>query len=106
MSTTTVEPLRSQCSCTDYTAGDYRRAAVALWGEAGAVAHDLPALAPAAARAARRAAHRLGITAYGHCVGLTRVDWTDGPRITIASSLFAEGRARVADTMIHEMLHA
>nr|ABG29057.1 hypothetical protein [Rhodococcus aetherivorans I24] len=50
----------------------------------------------------------IGITAYGGCVGLTRAGHPalDGPRITIASNLFAVGRRRVDDTMAHEMLHA
>lgn len=85
----------------------YRAAATALWGEAGAFAHDaygrarrlypeLPAELPIV----------IGITAYGHCTALTRSGWRYGPRITIASNLFARGRNRVEDTVIHEMLHA
>ena len=85
----------------------YRDAAVALWGEAGAYAHD--------AYARIRAQHFpalpeqlpivIGITAYGRCLGLTRACWDHGPRITVASNLFAQGRRRVDDTMVHEMLH-
>lgn len=85
----------------------YRDAAVALWGEAGAYVHDayarwlhlypeLPDELPIV----------VGITAYGHCNGLTRGEWGHGPRITIFSSLFAQGQHRVADTIAHEMLHA
>ena len=85
----------------------YRDAAVTLWGEAGAYAHDaynrwlprfpeLPDELPIV----------IGITAYGRCIGLTRGDWQHGPRITIASNLFARGRLGVDDTMVHEMTHA
>lgn len=85
----------------------YRDAAVRLWGPAGAYAHDsytrslplypgLPESLPIV----------IGITAYGHCIGLTRPDWTTGPRITLFSSLFAAGTHQVDDVMIHEMLHA
>jgi hypothetical protein len=85
----------------------YKDAAVALWGEAGAFAHDcyarnrglypeLPDELPIV----------IGIAAYGHCVGLTRAVWPGGPRISLASQRFAEGRNLVEDTMIHEMLHA
>lgn len=86
----------------------YRSAAEALWGEAGAYAHHaytrlrtehLPAL-PAELPIV------IGITAYGHCLGLTRSDWEDGPRITLASNLFAAGHRRVDDTLLHEMVHA
>lgn len=74
-----------------------------------------------------------GITAYGKCIGLTRSGWEHGPRITIASNMFAThetgsgariirgddgaltvvppriiagGKNIVADIMVHEMLHA
>lgn len=85
----------------------YRAAAEALWGEAGVLVHD--------AYARHRAEHFpelpdelpivIGITAYGHCVGLTRADWSWGPRITIGSNLFAQGWRRVDDTVLHEMVH-
>lgn len=85
----------------------YRDAATILWGDAGAYAHDayarlrgelypgLPESLPIV----------IGITAYGHCIGLTRSDWTSGPRITLFSSAFARGRRYVDDILIHEMLH-
>ncbi len=109
----------------------YRAAAVTLWGEAGAAAHDayshwrvkvfpeLPEQMPIV----------IGITAYGACAGLTRYRAStrlplviginagsagteptyfrrDGTaRISIASNVFAHGRGAVADVMVHEMLH-
>ncbi len=86
----------------------YRDAAVTLWGEAGAYAHDV--------YARFRAQHFpelpdqvpivIGITAYGHCIGLTRSGWQHGPRITIASNQFKTGRHAVDDVLVHEMLHA
>jgi len=48
----------------------------------------------------------IGITAYGRCIGLTRPHWEQGPRITIASNMFAKGTGAVDDIMVHEMLHA
>lgn len=85
----------------------YRDAATLLWGDAGAYAHDaytrwrplfpeLPDELPIV----------IGITAYGHCVALTRTGWQRGPRISIASNLFKIGPRRVDDAMVHEMLHA
>jgi len=85
----------------------YRDAAIALWGAAGAYVHDsyarmremyLPDLPPGVPIV-------IGITAYGHCDGLTRGWWEHGPRITIASNLFGAGTRLVDDVMIHEMLH-
>jgi SprT-like family len=86
----------------------YRDAAVVLWGDAGAYAHE--------AYARIRAEHYvdlpeqlpivIGLTAYGRCIGLTRPAWEHGPRISVSSSLFARGRLLVDDTLIHEMLHA
>ena len=86
-----------------------RDAAIKLWGEAGAYAHDayarfrklyfpdLPEQLPIV----------IGLTAYGHCVGLTRVGWEHGPRIGLHSTmLFWKGNRRVDDTLLHEMLHA
>lgn len=46
------------------------------------------------------------LTAYGHCVGLTRAGWQHGPRISLFSPAFDEGRGYVEDIVIHEMLHA
>jgi hypothetical protein len=94
-----------ECSSRSYIS--YKDAAVKLWGEAGEHCHDcysearqlyfpeLPEQLPIV----------MGITAYGHCVGLTRPDWEHGPRITIASNLFNVGANRVADTIVHECLH-
>jgi hypothetical protein len=84
----------------------YRDAAEVLWGEAGAFAHDaytrnlhlypgLPAELPIVC----------GLTAYGACVGMTRLGWRAGPRISLFSPLFSAGHRRVEDTVIHEMLH-
>ncbi|MPZ14359.1 MAG: hypothetical protein GEU73_08030 [Chloroflexi bacterium] len=92
-------------SYTDYMTS-YREAAVALWGEAGAFAHDaygrwlalypgLPEQLPIV----------IGITAYGKCWGLTRPTWEHDPRITLSSSIFAKGTRVVDDVMVHEMLH-
>lgn len=84
----------------------YREAAVTLWGDAGAYAHDsytrhrhlcpgLPAELPIV----------IGISAYGGCDGLTRADWRHGPRISLASTLFRSGERAVDDVMLHEMVH-
>lgn len=85
----------------------YRAAAEALWGDAGAYAHDaydrirlalypeLPGQLPIV----------IGITAYGHCDGLTRSSWRHGPRISLASAAFGRGRRWVDDVLTHEMLH-
>lgn len=86
----------------------YRDAAEALWGEAGVCAHDaydrfrqelfpgdLPGQIPIV----------IGITAYGHCEGLTRSGWSHGPRISLSSSAFGRGRRYVDDIVVHEMLH-
>jgi hypothetical protein len=86
---------------------DYREAAITLWGDAGSYVHaayarwlplfpELPESLPIV----------MGITAYGKCIGLTRAGWEHGPRITIASNLFKQGRLMVDDVMVHEMLHA
>ena len=88
---------------------DYRRAAEVLWGDAGAFLVDeqqrmnadyfdgeLPPLPVV-----------IGITAYGKCIGVTRPEmYTGVPRITIASNLFKRGAQPVADTLVHEMVHA
>ncbi len=92
---------------TTTVATSYRDAAITLWGEAGAYAHDayqrwlhlfpeLPAEVPIV----------MGITAYGGCVGKTNPEWQHGPRITIASNHFKASRRAVDDVMVHEMLHA
>lgn len=85
----------------------YRVAAEVLWGEAGAYAHDaydriraelypgLPGQLPIV----------IGITAYGHCHGLTRSAWRHGPRISLASTAFGRGARWVDDILTHEMLH-
>lgn len=85
----------------------YRDAAESLWGEAGIYAHEsyarlrrelfpgLPAQLPIV----------LGLTAYGRCVGLTRAEWVHGPRISVFSPAFGEGRKYVDDILVHEMLH-
>ena len=95
---------------TTYT--EYRQAAVWIWGPAGEFAADefrrinrehfagsIPPLPIA-----------IGLTAYGHCIGLTREHST--PRISLASEIFngssrqRGGPLSVSDTLIHEMLHA
>jgi hypothetical protein len=92
------------------THADYRQAARVLWGEAGTFAVD----------EYKRLNKRLfsdelppvpiviGITAYGHCIGLTRREgeWDGGlPRITLAASLFRAGENEVRDVLTHEMIH-
>ena len=81
-----------------------------LWGEAGTYAHDtydrlraefypeLPEQLPIV----------IGLTAYGHCIGLTMRGghWETEPRISLFSPLFGRGRLWVDDVLIHEMLHA
>jgi hypothetical protein len=98
----------------------YRDAAVKFWGAAGACAYDTyarirPALYP---ELPEQLPIVIGITAYGHCIGLTRPGWTTGPRITLPPEVFqgttAEGASRlirggerqVDDVLTHEMLHA
>jgi hypothetical protein len=73
-------------------------------GPAGAYVHDFYARV--------RAVHFpdqlpivIGITAYGHCAGVTRGDWQHGPRISVESRLFDLGRRQVDDLLLHEMLH-
>lgn len=84
----------------------YRDAAAKLWGVAGAYAYDsysrlrseflpdLPGELPIV----------IGLTAYGHCIGLTR--YADEPRISLFSPLFGKGLRQVDDVLVHEMLHA
>lgn len=86
----------------------YRDAAVKLWGDGGAYVHDfydehlhlfpeLPASMPIV----------IGITAYGKCVGLSRLHSStlERQRITIASRAFKRGLGYVSDIMLHEMMH-
>jgi hypothetical protein len=66
-----------------------------LWGEAGAYAHDVYAAhRPLFPELPEQLPIVIGITAYGHCLGLTRGS-KSGPRITLAFNLFATGRRRV-----------
>lgn len=97
----------------------YRAAAVKFWGEAGAYAYDAyarirPVLYP---ELPEQLPMVIGITAYGHCLGLTRGNWKHGPRISLPAEIFqgttAEdarrhvigGTRQVDDTLTHEMLH-
>lgn len=88
---------------------EYRHAATLLWGEAGRYIVDTfdehnrtyfdGALPPVPMV--------IGLTAYGHCVGLTRAhNGRTLPRISIASPWFGHGHHAVADTVLHEMIHA
>jgi hypothetical protein len=101
MSTTATARSRDSCH-------DYRAAAVALWGDAGAYVHDcyrdwlplfpeLPDQMPIV----------LGLSAYGHCSGLSRFSdpQLTGPRISIATQYLKLGANYVRDVMVHEMLH-
>jgi len=99
---------RSPHSYDDYMAVSYREAAEALWGDAGTYAHDAyhrirlalyPELPP-------QLPIVIGLTAYGHSDGLTRGGWRHGPRISLFSSTFGQGRRYVDDLLVHEMLHA
>jgi hypothetical protein len=88
----------------------YRLAAEVLWGEAGAWAVDEYARLNAAYFGGRLPAVPIviGLTAYGHCIGLTRGGgaWRDArPRITLHSGHFARGTGAVSDTLLHEMVH-
>src|SRR4051812_15414667 len=78
------------------TMTSYRDAAVALWDEAGGYCHDAyDRLHPLYPELPEAVPIVIGITAYGHCIGLTRADWSSRPRITIASNQFQEGTAVV-----------
>jgi len=93
------------------TIEDYRNAAALLWGDAGRYAVDaferinvdvfdgmLPPIPIV-----------IGLSAYGHCIGLTRskVDWIEHPRISLVPKLFnRDGLRTVDDVLVHEMLHA
>ena len=92
---------------------DYRQAAAWLWGEAGEYAADESARLNREffAGSIPPLPIVIGLTAYGRCIGLTRVHVIP-PRITLASELFngslrtQGGPLMVSDTLIHEMLHA
>jgi len=105
----------AQLEVTQPTYGDYARAASLLWGPAGELA------AAEFARLNRElfagsippVPVMIGLTAFGHCIGLTRTaDWLAAPRITLAPELFngnhrtRGGPRMVADVLVHEMVHA
>jgi SprT-like family len=50
----------------------------------------------------------VGLSAYGGCLGLTRLagEWGDAPRITIATQYLKRGRNETSDILLHEMIHA
>ena len=87
----------------------YRDAAIKLWGDAGAHAHDTyQRLLPLYPGLPDELPIVIGITAYGHCKAVTRIGWEHGPRITLHSGVYGYGAGRlmVEDTIAHEMLHA
>ena len=98
----------------------YRDAAVKFWGEAGAYAYDAYARirAPLYPELPDQLPIVIGLTAYGHCLGLTRGYWQHGPRISLPPEIFrgttavgakrhvTGGTRRVDDVLTHEMLHA
>jgi len=88
--------------------GCLAQAAEVLWGPAGAYAYA--AYQRLRAQLFPELASELpiviGLTAYGHCIGLTRAPWEHGARISLAPKVFAEGERMVDDVLIHEMLHA
>lgn len=106
----------SQLRVTPAAHEGYARAAALLWGQAGEFA---------AAEFARLNREHfagsipplpivVGLTAFGHCVGLTRHrggSWLDSPRISLAPEVFrGSGRTRggprqVSDVLVHEMVH-
>jgi hypothetical protein len=86
----------------------YRDAALALWGEAGGFVHDEYADYRDryfTGRVPEQVPIVIGITAYGHCGGLTRGTWDYGPRITIESRQFSRGATWVSHIILHEMVH-
>ena len=89
-----------------YTSKQYRGAAVMLWGEAGAFVNDAFVRFNAEYFGGRLPPLPIviGLTAYGHCLGLTRSK-PQLPRISLASGIFRASR-EVEDVMLHEMLHA
>src|SRR5262249_30578821 len=100
------------------TQESYLQAATVLWGEAGAFAvREFQRLnAELFAGALPPLPIVIGLTAYGHCLGLTPRPggWSDGqrPRLTLAPEIFhgnartRGGQHRVTDTLVHEMVHA
>lgn len=93
-----------------YTLADYRLAALTLWGETGAwfvdefqrhneryFAGGLPPLPIV-----------FGLSAYGHCLGVTRFEgeWGPLPRITLSTSYGPLGQNVASDLLLHEMIHA
>ena len=87
----------------------YRDAAIKLWGDAGQHAHDTyQRLLPLYPGLPDELPIVIGITAYGHCMGLTRCDWGHGPRISLHSGTYgySRGAGWVEDVIVHEMLHA
>jgi len=86
----------------------YRDAAIALWGEAGELAHDEYAShrdAYFGERVPEQVPIVIGITAYAHVMGLCAGRWEYGPRITLESRRFAQGRRWISDIVLHEMVH-
>jgi hypothetical protein len=106
------------------TYAEYRQAAIWLWGPGGEFAADefMRLNREHFAGSVPPLPIVIGITAYGHCLALTRGYST--PRISLGSELFNGSRARldpngrpvrgriqggpltVSDTLIHETLHA
>lgn len=86
---------------------DYRAAAIALWGPAGAFIHDAyAAWHPLLPELPESLPIVIGLSAYGRCLGLTRIDdpHLNGPRITIATQYMNHAND-VRDVVLHEMLH-
>lgn len=88
------------------TTASLAHAGAALWGPGGAYLYAayerlqsrlFPELPPELPMV-------IGLTAYGHCIGLTR-SWPSGARISVAPKVFAEGARMVDDVLVHEMLH-
>ena len=114
----TTATCDAQLRVTQSGYDEYARAAALLWGEAGEYAaaefarinreHFAGSIPPLPIV--------VGLTAYGHCIGLTRhrgtCSWLDSPRISLAPEVFrGSGRMRggprqVSDVLLHEMLHA
>ena len=87
----------------------YRDAAIKLWGPAGQHAHDTyQRLLPLYPGLPDELPIVIGITAYGHCMGLTRSTWEHGPRISLHSGKwgYRRGAGWVEDVIAHEMIHA
>lgn len=91
------------------TRAEYRQAAIWLWGAAGEYAADESARVNREyfAGSVPPLPVVIGITAYGHCLGLTRGRRRAIPRISLASRAFNHGGPRtVFDLILHEVLHA